>query len=151
MNIAPCNAHIVILTQQISHYHAARYRAASAQFRKITVFSTSNDADFREFLFDQNNVALYSIEAFYDGYGMYLSAVTSGELWAKVQSRLDQITPDSVAVAGWSFCESLAAIDWAKRNGRAVIMMSESQAIDSRRRGLREFLKKRIDNLFVQD
>ena len=39
-----------MLTQQVSHYHAARYRAAAREFGELRVLSLMNSADFDEFL-----------------------------------------------------------------------------------------------------
>lgn len=131
--------HLALLTQQISHYHAARIRAAGQQFASISVLSSLNDADFPEFLAGGKlNHAIYRI---CEGEVDYASAITDGSLWDRVTAVLAERSPDVVAVAGWAFPESLAAIAWARRNGRGVVVMSESQSHDGPRSGLREWLK----------
>ncbi|MGB3797317.1 MAG: hypothetical protein WA957_13570, partial [Alteraurantiacibacter sp.] len=130
---------IAILTQQVSHYHAARYRAAEAVFKEVIPLSVRNAADFAEFLSDAG-----AGRRICEGDEDYRAAVADGSLWDRVTCTLAKISPDVVAVAGWSFPESLAAIAWAKRNGRGVAMMSASQAHDGPRSGWREWIKSRV-------
>ena len=133
---------LIIFTHQVSHYHLARYRAAVSKFKKLTVISATNDADFSEFL--AGDASEIEIIRLFNDKKSYLRAVRSGELRRTIYARLDEISPDVVAVAGWSFAESLSAIGWTRRRGARVIMMSESQSIDGRRWRPREALKSRI-------
>ncbi len=130
---------IAILTQQVSNYHAARYRAAEAQFREVIPISVRNAADFAEFL-TGDEVGRRICEGEED----YREAVNDGSLWNRVCAMLAKISPDVVAVAGWAFPESLAAIAWARSNGKGVVMMSASQAHDGQRSGVREWIKSRV-------
>jgi glycosyltransferase involved in cell wall biosynthesis len=61
-----------------------------------------------------------------------------------VEERLSCLKPDVIGIAGWTAAESLAALCWARREGRAIVVMSDSQAHDSRRRPLREAVKRRV-------
>jgi glycosyltransferase involved in cell wall biosynthesis len=61
---------------------------------------------------------------------------------------LDRDQPDAVAVAGYARPESLAALAWARRQGRPVILMSETQGLDYRRAWWREALKGRLVRRF---
>jgi glycosyltransferase involved in cell wall biosynthesis len=133
---------LAILTQQVSHYHAARYRAAAQMLPRLTVISSMNDADFPEFL--SRDVSSLDIMRLFDAKSAYLRATTAGEVWLAISAALDEIKPDVVAVAGWSFPESLGAIVWARRHGARILMMSESQHRDGRRYRLREFIKSRV-------
>jgi glycosyltransferase involved in cell wall biosynthesis len=56
---------------------------------------------------------------------------------------LDRDQPHAVATAGYFRAEVVAALRWAKRADRPVILMSESQAIDHPRRWWKEALKSR--------
>jgi 1,2-diacylglycerol 3-alpha-glucosyltransferase len=51
-------------------------------------------------------------------------------------------SPEAVAIVGYSRPESMAALDWAWRTGRPVILMSESQKIDHPRRWWKEAIKR---------
>lgn len=55
---------------------------------------------------------------------------------------LNQAQPDVVFVAGYSRPESLAGLRWARRHGKASVLMSESQAIDKRRVWWKESIKQ---------
>src|SRR5258708_6397934 len=133
---------IALLTQQISPYHAARYRAARPDFASLRVFSLMNSADFEEFL--SRSPDFPDVVRMFDGKAPYARAVLSGALWRRLHQELDGYKPDVVVVAGWSFSESLAAIDWARNSGARVVLMSDSQQHDAERSGLREAIKGRV-------
>jgi len=133
---------IALFTQQISHYHAARYRAARTVFEDLRVFSLVNSADFREFL--STDAAARDDIRMFDGQAAYLQAIRSGALWRRIHDELDAFSPGVVVVAGWSFPESLAAISWARSAGARAVVMSESQLADASRSRLREGLKRRV-------
>jgi glycosyltransferase involved in cell wall biosynthesis len=133
---------IAVLTQQISHYHVARYKAAAKRFHRLTVISAMNDADFPQFLsVDRSGVE--TVELF-GSRPAYLDAVAAGRLWPKTAEALTAAAPDVVAVAGWAFPESLAAIAWAHLRGVPLVLMSESQQQDAARTRYRELIKSRI-------
>lgn len=136
-------SHVVILTQQISHYHAARYRAACERFDKVSIIPVANDADFPQFLATSGNQE-FTVHPLCQGYDEYRASLSSGRIWTLTHACLNSLDPDVVVVAGWSFGESLAAIGWAKSRRRRLIMLSESQAIDAARQKARELLKRRI-------
>jgi len=133
---------LAVFTQQISHYHAARYRAAAQVFPRLTVISSMNDADFPEFL--SRDISSFDIVRLFDGKSAYLRAINAGKMWQASYAALDEIKPDVVAVAGWSFPESFGAIAWARRHGARILMMSASQHQDSPRYRLREAIKSRV-------
>jgi 1,2-diacylglycerol 3-alpha-glucosyltransferase len=137
-----CAGSIAIFAQQIGHYHAARYRAVEGAFKRLTVISAMNAADFEEFL--SRDVSAPGIVRLFDGRDSYMGAVRRGQVRRAVHSALDSLQPSLVAVAGWSFPESLCAIAWARASGARTIMMSDSQEQDAARRSLREAIKSRI-------
>ena len=133
---------IAIFAQQIGHYHAARYRAASDVFESMTVISSMNAADFDEFL--SHRRLDFDVNSLFSGRDCYMAAVRSGEVRTVVYAALDRLKPNLVAVAGWAFPESLSAITWAHANGAKTIMMSDSQEQDAKRHILREAIKSRV-------
>lgn len=139
MNTNRSSLQIAILTQQISNYHAARYRAAREVFNEVSILSVLNSADFPEFLSDENEG-----QKICSGKSEYEMAIADGSLWGRVNEALEASSPDVVAVAGWSFPESLAAISWARQNGCGVVIMSASQAHDGERSTWREWIKSRV-------
>ena len=138
----PMPAHIAILTQQVSNYHAARYRAARREFDSVAIISVLNAADFREFLAEGMDEA--DVIRICDGQTEYESSRFDGTLWTRVQNALDSVAPDVVVAAGWSFPESMAAIAWARDNGRGIVVLSASQAHDGVRTFWKEQLKSRV-------
>src|SRR5258707_4624556 len=139
---APAAMRVALLTQQISPYHAARYRVARREFAELRVFSLMNSADFDELLSrvpDFDNVV-----RMFDGKSPYTRAVLTGALWSRLHEKLDECKPDVIVVAGWSFSESLAAIAWARKTGARVALMSDSQQHDAVRSGWREAIKRRV-------
>src|SRR5260221_6129654 len=115
---APAAMRVALLTQQISPYHAARYRVARREFAELRVFSLMNSADFDELLSrvpDFDNVV-----RMFDGKSPYTRAVLTGALWSRLHEKLDECKPDVIVVARWPFSESLAAIAWARKTGARV-------------------------------
>jgi glycosyltransferase involved in cell wall biosynthesis len=101
-----------------------------------------NDADFPQLLpADRSQVA--TVELF-GSKGAYLAAVAAGRVRSRIVEVLTAAAPDVIAVAGWGFAESLAAISWARQRGVPVVLMSESQQRDADRAGHRELIKSRI-------
>ena len=133
---------VAVLTQQISHYHAARYRAVRKEFEDLRIYSLMNSADFTEFL--SRSPDLKNVVRVFEGHASYSDAVRSGKLWSRVHDELDGYMPHVVVVAGWSFPESLAAIAWARRSGARVAIMSASQPHDAVRSQWREAIKRRV-------
>lgn len=133
---------IAVLTQQISHYHAARYQASAPRFKRFSIISAMNGADFEEFL--SQDLSRLDVTRLFEGKAAYLAAVANGNLYSATITTLNAIMPDVVAVAGWSFPESLAAISWARNNSCRIIMMSASQGVDAKRYHHRENIKSRI-------
>jgi glycosyltransferase involved in cell wall biosynthesis len=138
--ISPRVESLAILTQQVSNYHAARFEAAALRFKTLSVLSSMNDAEFPELLHQTDRSTIHLFNSKID----YFVALSNGQLWTATQAALDAIRPDVVAVAGWAFSESLAAIAWARANGAHLVMMSDSQMEDGRRHWLREAIKSRI-------
>ena len=135
-------ARIVLLTQQVSNYHLARYRAAARRFKDLIVISLTNDAEFSEFL--SADLSELQIVRLFNGKLEYQRAVANGCVWRDVNAALDRLAPEVVAIAGWSFPESLAAISWARLNQARIVLMSASQRHDSKRYRIREVIKSRI-------
>ena len=52
--------------------------------------------------------------------------------------------PDLIAIPGWGYDFSRIAIKWGKRNGKRLILMSESKYDDSPRNFIKELVKKHV-------
>ncbi len=70
------------------------------------------------------------------------------ELRIKMAEELDRIRPSVLVVPGWSMADALAAMDWAFRRQIPIVCMSESTAWDEKRNPIKEWVKRRIIELF---
>jgi 1,2-diacylglycerol 3-alpha-glucosyltransferase len=72
-----------------------------------------------------------------------LESLTRGACVGAMREALERDLPDAVATAGYFRPETVAALDWACRRDRPVILMSESQSIDHPRAWWKEAIKGR--------
>jgi glycosyltransferase involved in cell wall biosynthesis len=134
---------LALVCRQIGHYHDARFRAASKRFDSFGVISAANEGGFAEFV--TQSTGPYPVTRLYEGKDQFRSAVASGAAPAAVAEALDAMAPEVVAVGGWAAAESVAAIRWARRRRAGIVLMSDSQATDAKRRlAPREYLKSRV-------
>ena len=133
---------LALFTAQIGHYHDARYRAVAARDVPFTVVATQNEADFAEFMASREGG--YPVEQLFKGRAAYHRACKEGRVGPTVQASLSGLDPSIVVVAGWATPESFAAIAWARKHRRRLVMLSESQASDASRSVWREAIKRRI-------
>lgn len=137
---------VAILTAQIAPYHDARFIGAAKNFDEVHVLSSVNQGDFDEFL--AKFVGGYSVYKLFNGRREYEAAARKMDVAHRTKQVLIDISPDAIAVAGWSAPESLAALDFGRKNGKSVIVMSESQEDDAPRSALRETVKGRVVSQF---
>ncbi len=72
-----------------------------------------------------------------------LESVDSTACRKAIVEALEEDQPDAVGLVGYARPESMAAARWARREGRAAILMSESQAIDRPHAWWKELIKMR--------
>ncbi len=60
---------------------------------------------------------------------------------------LKSADPDVIAACGWAFAEAQAAIAWGRQEGRAIVLMSDSNKSDYKRVPWKEYVKGRIVKL----
>ncbi len=65
-----------------------------------------------------------------------------------MRQALERDQPDAVGIVGYVRPECLAALDWAKANGRPALLLSESQAVDRPRSWWKEAIKGRRVRVF---
>ena len=122
-------------------YHHARWEAFAATSGNEThLFELTGRDEFR--------VLEFSSKSRYQRHTLFPSSGASGaEIRKAVADRLDALRPDAICVSGWGLAVSLAALEWASRNGVPVVMMSESNEFDESRSLLKEFIKRRLVGL----
>ena len=74
--------------------------------------------------------------------GRAVEDLSRGECASAILDALDRDRPDAVAIVGYSRPESMAALRWAERRRRPVILMSESQERDHPRLWWKEAVKR---------
>jgi glycosyltransferase involved in cell wall biosynthesis len=137
---------VVVICRDIGNYHAARFAASCRVIPSLTVIETCSQSEYREF--KATGASPFKKVTLYQSRQDYQAAFRSGELWRKLQMSLASLSPDVVAVSGWATAESFAAIDWARVNGRGLVVLSESQSSDAERSAFRELLKRRVVQQF---
>lgn len=73
--------------------------------------------------------------------------LSASVLQSLVDKVLTEINPSIVVVHGYASRDALGLLAWSVRNGRPVVMMSESNAHDDERHWWREWLKQRLVHL----
>lgn len=135
---------LCVTVPRIGPYHSARLKAA-AKSGDISVIETRRsdsvyDWDEVDSKVDFVRTTLFSNED---------SAESSRkEIRARMWSALDDARPDVVAVTGWSFADSLAALQWCLARRIPAVVMSESQCRDAYRSRWKEALKGQVVRLF---
>ena len=66
----------------------------------------------------------------------------------RVEDALKDSAPDAVAIPGWSDNAALSALRWCAESGTPAVLMSESTALDKPRSAWREWIKRRIVDLY---
>lgn len=74
--------------------------------------------------------------------GRALELISPDECVQAMTRQLDREQPDALGIVGYSRPESMAAVRWARRNGRPAILMFESQEIDHPRTWWKEAIKR---------
>ena len=76
------------------------------------------------------------------------NAAPISEIICRLHAALDQHRPATVAIFGWSFNWSLAALLWCLKNQVPAIVLSDSTIRSNSRQWWKETLKRRIVSLF---
>jgi 1,2-diacylglycerol 3-alpha-glucosyltransferase len=72
-----------------------------------------------------------------------LEGVSRSSCAEAMRRALDRDRPDALGIVGYVRPESMAMLAWGRSNGRATVLMSESQAIDHPRVWWKEAVKRR--------
>lgn len=137
-----CQARTAVIVARLGPYHVARLAAAGRCLGRESVIALEVAHESREYAWDPVRSAgfvrrtLITEQEYED--------VPASELRRRVRVALDEAMPVAVAVNGWAFPEARAAIAWCRRNRRAAVIMSESQAHDAPRTWFRETPKRAV-------
>jgi 1,2-diacylglycerol 3-alpha-glucosyltransferase len=136
---------IAVIFHRFGPYHCARLKTAAAGHCDITGIEVA--AETQEYAWSATRGA--------EGYSR-LTLFPSGntrtmsdkQISTRVEDALKDSAPDAVAIPGWSDNAALAALRWCAESGTPAILMSESTALDKPRSAWREWIKRRIVDLY---
>ncbi|HPC93813.1 MAG TPA: glycosyltransferase [Sedimentisphaerales bacterium] len=140
---------VVVMWPRFGPYHLARLNAADMQFQehdaKLLALETArSEATYQWDVVDEpvavERHILFPESDYCD--------LQSREIRAMVFEYFARIKPRAVAVCGWDFPESVAALRWCRRNGVPCILMSASTHRDAKRYFWKEWLKGRLVRCF---
>ncbi len=142
--------HIVLQWPRLGPYHLAQLaalgRAAQARGVRLTVIEAARReaiyADIRE---ETTHEGFERLTLFPDA---TFEELPPKALHSAVRRALDRLRPDAVAVNSYSLPDALATLEWARRNRRVAVGMTDTKADDGPRRRWREAIKGRIVGQF---
>ena len=129
---------VLYLLENVGNYHKARLEALGNSFdvvavevyRKSSIYSwVTHPDDF--------NFKNYSLLTCID-HSVYKQSRLAIK---KLKQIFESERPDCIAIPGWGFYYSMAALRWAKINNKLIIILSDSQEVDSDRKWLQEAIK----------
>ncbi|MCB2153411.1 glycosyltransferase [bacterium] len=135
---------LAILFHRIGPYHQARLRGAA---RHGEVVAVELSATTKTYAWDHVDLPenVRRVTLFKDSDSRDHSM---GEVARRLDEALRDLKPCALAVGGWSDNGALAAIQWCSRKKIPVIAMSDSQEIDAPRHFVKEWVKRRLVELF---
>jgi glycosyltransferase involved in cell wall biosynthesis len=145
--------HVAVFFENIGGYHAARLRAVDAACRekgwRFTAIQITNAQG--DYAWDiPGSIITFPIRtvlARADSRG----PLTPDELRASgpaLVALLEELAPDAVAIPGWGFSYSRAALAWCRRRRVGAVLMSDSKRDDQKRVWWKEWWKSRLVRKF---
>ncbi|MCZ8370918.1 MAG: glycosyltransferase family 4 protein [Porphyrobacter sp.] len=126
---------IAIIVSAVPHYFAGRIKEYSRTGAKTLLVNARSSEMFYSDIRSDDVGDVKFIE---------LIGVKPNRIFRSIMAVLDSHKPDVVVIAGWATVQCFAAILWAKRNQKKLVVMSDSQYSDAARSLHREKLKSRI-------
>ena len=124
-------------------YHVARWNAvAKVSGNEVSVVQMRSQDEFSvlEATGAKLNFSLSTL-------GLLETSMSSGQIFDPVAEAINSSCPDVIVISGYSFPISLAALKFGCENGIPVVICSESNRDDFRRRWYIEAIKKRVIQL----
>jgi len=125
-------------------YHLARLRALADELARrggeLTAYEMAGSERTWPWERREGREAFRRVTLFPD---RELEALTPANCRQALTDALDHDQPDALGLVGYVRPETVAGAQWARRSGRPVILMSESQAIDRPHAWWKELVKKR--------
>jgi glycosyltransferase involved in cell wall biosynthesis len=122
-------------------YHLARLRALAARWDgELIAYEVAGAERLYPWLVERRGEPFNWVTLFP---GRDLEDLSGAECAEGMRHALERDRPGAVLVAGYARPESMAALGWARRRGRAAVLMSESQRLDHPRTWWKEAIKGR--------
>lgn len=128
---------VAVLFQRYGPYHWARLKGATKYIDAVGVEMYRHDNTYaweNTLLEDVPSVTVFPESTADD--------VSVSNIWNSVSAALGTLSPDVVAVHGWSLPSALAALDWCLSSGTPSVVMSESTPHDFERVRWKEIIKQ---------
>lgn len=129
---------VAVIFDRFGPYHVARLTAAAQYVSLIPLelFGVSSEYKWDKVEGPDNKVTVFLNQS--------KGGISPAKLFRALQQLLNTHQPDAVAINGWSDKGALSALYWCLKNGVPAIVMSESAAMDEKRIGWREAIKRNI-------
>lgn len=142
---------IIVLWPRFGPYHIARLEATARRFAR----EGWNVVGLEVALTDDTyawTIAEHDASGSFERITLFpdanYHAIAPRAIARAVETTLDRIAPQAVAIVGWSFPEARAALRWCRQRGAATICMSDSKVDDCPRSWLKEWSKRQLVRLF---
>jgi len=129
---------IAVVIERIGPYHRARMEALARRVPALAVEICARDETYPWETEPNCRVARTTL------FATLAEARMIPRLRTAVDRALEAFGPDVVAVPGWSQPAGLLALAWARARGVPAVLMSDSQATDSRRVAAAEAVKRAV-------
>jgi len=136
---------IVIFHLKFLPYHLPRISALGKLFDVVGVEITDKDKDYDWDIFLEEKAGFFKEGLFK---GRYVESIPKEEQKKSIFNILDKYMPDVVIVPGWGWYFCRVTLDWAIRNNKKSILMSDSKVDDQKRSFIKEYFKGRIVKKF---
>jgi glycosyltransferase involved in cell wall biosynthesis len=136
---------VAVLFHRLGPYHHARLRALTGKCDLTAIeFSTVDNTYGWDSITGGTPYPVISLFTDADVESKPTEAIFEG-----MRNALERISPDVVAIPGWSSKAALAALSWCCENRKLAVLMSESTQQDERRAVWKEWIKSRIVRLYA--
>ena len=134
---------VAILFDNFGPYHLARLKAASGVSELLAVEFGSSSAEYDWKASEAAGLKRIALNV----HGSSKS-LSPQEFQSRLYKILDDFGPDAVVVPGWGYRGALLALQWSLVRKVPAIVMSESTEWDDVRKPIKEWVKRRIIELF---
>jgi glycosyltransferase involved in cell wall biosynthesis len=145
-NSKPRQTSICFIVRDLGHYHNARLEGVAQRGSlAVSVIEICNRSHFQAFNRARGNGTAYQRYTVFPE--RIFDDIPLARLRRSLASKLKLLSPQVIAIPGWSLPEALVSLGWAVSNSVPVVVMSESQRNDHARNPAAESVKRRLISL----